>query len=703
MHFKPKSGGNPVELLAPVGGVEAFFAAMDNGADAVYCGLNEFSARAKARNFSLRDLSPLVAYAHRQRRRLYVALNTLIKEEELPRLIDILAALTGMGVDGVILQDLGVWRLARKYFPELPLHASTQMTVHNAAGVKMLERMGFTRAVLARELSLAEIADIRRQTSIELEHFVHGALCFSISGQCLFSSWLAGQSGNRGRCAQPCRRRHQLGSRQGFYFSTSDFSAIELVPDLIQAGVYSLKIEGRMKSADYVARVVAAYRKVLDAPDGGRKQAVREAEELLGQTFARQATRGFLSGVLPAGIADPDRAGTLGKRLGEVVSVRAGMLGFVCSERLHVGDRVRVQPQNDLAGSGFVVRALQVNDRAAKAGGSGDFVRIPLPSGGGFVNKGDVVYKVGGKPAFTLSADACHARLSEQGSEKTEPACGNDLAQRRSAALAALAVPTNTGAGESPTSLTVAGRDIRDLHALRDPVVARLVLPLTAENLAGFAKAARGGADRRLCWDIPPILFGQEWEEYRRGVRMLARMGCRCFRVNNLGHLPLFDGLEGVELYGGFRCYTMNSQAASAWRELGLARLTLNLEDDRNNGEALARRDLGIPLELTVYGPVTVLLSRIPMRVPRASLLRTDSGAEVRMLSDRHITELVGEQDFSLLGQRRDFARWGLAGEVLELGHCGIGTRRGQEVLAAWREDQSLPGTVAFNFERGLS
>ncbi|MFA6284795.1 MAG: peptidase U32 family protein, partial [Desulfurivibrionaceae bacterium] len=208
------------ELLAPAGSLESFFAALENGADAVYCGLKDFSARAKAKNFTLGEVEKLTAHAHHQRRSLYIALNTLIKEKELPQLVGILADLAGIGIDGLIIQDLGVWRLARNHFPQLPLHASTQLAVHNAAGVRMLEQMGFTRAVLARELSLAEIVAIRQQSTIELEHFVHGALCFSVSGQCLFSSAVSAMSGNRGRCAQPCRRSYLNREQPGYHFST---------------------------------------------------------------------------------------------------------------------------------------------------------------------------------------------------------------------------------------------------------------------------------------------------------------------------------------------------------------------------------------------------------------------------------------------------------------------------------------------------
>jgi putative protease len=305
------------ELLAPAGSLEAFFAAMDAGADAVYTGLKAFSARAKARNVTLDELSGMVNYSHERGRKVYVTLNTLVKERELPALAETLADLEGLGIDAVILQDLAVWRLARRHFPGLELHASTQMTVHNAAGVRMLERLGFTRAVLARELSLAEIAAIRRQTTLELEHFIHGALCFSFSGQCYFSSFLGGKSGNRGRCAQPCRRRYRYRNEDGYYFSTNDLSAIDLLPELAEAGVVSFKIEGRMKSAEYVASVVGAYRRVLDAPPETRRDAVKAGKELLKLSFGRLPTRGFLPGGVPTDIAIPSLTGATGRFLGE--------------------------------------------------------------------------------------------------------------------------------------------------------------------------------------------------------------------------------------------------------------------------------------------------------------------------------------------------------------------------------------------------
>lgn len=195
-----------MELLAPAGTVETFFAALENGADAVYLGLKAFSARAYAANFTLAQVSSLAQVSRQRGCKLYVALNALVKEEERPELMETLGALQEIGPDALIIQDLGVYYLVRQHYPALPVHASTLLTIHNSLGVAQAAAMGFKRVVLARELTLSELAAIRRQTRLELEVFIHGALCYSFSGLCLFSSYLGGRAATRGRCTQPCRR-----------------------------------------------------------------------------------------------------------------------------------------------------------------------------------------------------------------------------------------------------------------------------------------------------------------------------------------------------------------------------------------------------------------------------------------------------------------------------------------------------------------
>jgi collagenase-like PrtC family protease len=400
-HVKP-------ELLAPAGSLESFFAALEKGADAVYAGLQDFSARARAKNFTLAQMERMLAHAHGQNRKIYITLNTLVKEKELPQLVDTLAALAGMRVDGVILQDLAVARIIRNHFPSIPLHASTQMTIHNTPGVKMLEQLGFQRAVLARELAVDEIAAIAASSPVEIECFVHGALCFSISGQCFFSSLLGGHSGNRGRCAQPCRRLYNHRGKEGHYFSTSDLSAIDMIPDLVKAGVKSLKIEGRMKSAEYVASVVEAYRTVLDAPEKAHKEALTAAKGILKYSFGRTPTKGFLASQQPDDIANPWQKGGTGRFIGQIKSIKGKSLIFETRDALHVGDRLRAQPKSDMAGQAWTVRELVFNRKKCMEAPAGSIVEVETPFS---FSVGDSIYKVSSKEAYTLSDNACLRRL----------------------------------------------------------------------------------------------------------------------------------------------------------------------------------------------------------------------------------------------------------------------------------------------------
>ena len=263
-----------IELLAPAGSLAALKAAVENGADAVYIGGPMFSARQKAENFTYEQMKAGIQYAHQRGCKVHVALNTIVSNEEIGALVEYGYQLAELGVDAVIVQDLGVAHLLQETLPQLPLHASTQMAIHNVPGVQYLEEHGFERVVLARETSLDAIRQIKAETDIELEVFVHGALCVAYSGQCLLSSMIGGRSGNRGLCAQPCRMQYQLMDESGkeyqsvdgqYLLSTRDLNMIHHLPDLIQAGVTSLKIEGRMKRPEYVATVVRQYRDAIDA------------------------------------------------------------------------------------------------------------------------------------------------------------------------------------------------------------------------------------------------------------------------------------------------------------------------------------------------------------------------------------------------------------------------------------------------------
>ena len=250
---------NTTELLSPSGSFECAIAAFKYGADAIYLGLNNFSARADAINFTENELEKITSIAHSNNKKVYVAINTVIQNKEIPELIEKLSLIEKLKVDGVILQDFALVNLIKNYFPKIPMHASTQMAVHNLEGAKILKDMGFKRVVLARELSFNEIENITKNCGIETEVFIHGALCYSYSGLCLYSSFERGESANRGKCTYPCRKLYN-----GHHpFAMKDLSLNEYILKLEKIGVASLKIEGRKKTALYVAATTDYYRKIL--------------------------------------------------------------------------------------------------------------------------------------------------------------------------------------------------------------------------------------------------------------------------------------------------------------------------------------------------------------------------------------------------------------------------------------------------------
>jgi putative protease len=260
---------NKLELLSPVGDFECLKAAVQNGADTVYLGASSFNARARATNFDEEGLKNAIKYAKLRNVKVNLTLNTLLKDNELPSAISLAVFAYNCGIDAIIVQDLGLASFLHKNYPEIVLHASTQMTVHNLEGVKQLENLGYSRVVLSRELSISEIQNIRKNTNIELEVFVHGALCISYSGQCLFSSMVGNRSGNRGMCAQPCRLPYELYEEdklldKGFLLSPRDQMSMDYLPTLVRIGIDCFKIEGRLKSPEYVATVTKIYRKYID-------------------------------------------------------------------------------------------------------------------------------------------------------------------------------------------------------------------------------------------------------------------------------------------------------------------------------------------------------------------------------------------------------------------------------------------------------
>ncbi|MCQ4924807.1 DUF3656 domain-containing protein [Tissierella carlieri] len=335
---------NNIELLAPVGSMESLYAAIQNGANAVYLGGKLFNARQYASNFDFDELKEAVDYAHLRDVKVYITANILVDNSEMENVIDYIKFLYEIDVDGIIVQDLGLANLIREFFPSLDVHGSTQMTINNLPGAEFVYDMGFTRVVLARETPIDEIKYIHNNTPIELEAFIHGALCVCYSGQCLMSSLIGGRSGNRGKCAQPCRMPSSLTDKNGdtirdwnkkHILSPRDLNTLENLEEIIESGIISLKIEGRMKRPEYVATVVKNYRKALDE---GTKNLKPEDKKDVEQIFNRGFTKGLTFGDFGRDFITIERPDNRGILVGKVTRADKYNVFILLEEDVNEGD-----------------------------------------------------------------------------------------------------------------------------------------------------------------------------------------------------------------------------------------------------------------------------------------------------------------------------------------------------------------------------
>ena len=381
-----------MELLAPAGGPACALAAFDAGADAIYAGLSRFNARERGENFTPESMRQIVDYARRNGRKVYLTLNTLVKERELAQVAELLAAISEIAPDALLVQDLGVLRMIREYFPNLEIHASTQMGFHNSAGLAFAASLGVKRVVMERQVTLEELAAMRVPEGLELECFIHGALCCSLSGSCFFSSWLGGMSGNRGKCKQPCRRRYFSSRGNGFFFSPRDLCGIDLLDEMRRIGVRSLKIEGRLRQPDYVSNTVRAYRMLLDTPVERRSEVLGEARNLLSKGCGRHWSDGFYRKDGFSTLIRHDGAGAAGVRCGTVEALNERGFFFTAAKRIFIGDRLRVQPPDGGDGPALTLTKFTADDEPARRALPGMRVFVycdkPVPVRG-------TVYKIG--------------------------------------------------------------------------------------------------------------------------------------------------------------------------------------------------------------------------------------------------------------------------------------------------------------------
>ena len=368
-----------IELLAPAGSPASLRAAVEAGADSVYMGAI-WNARLRARNFSQPELASAIKYCRNSNVLAYIALNTLIFEQEMPLVADYVRFLYEHGADALIVQDLGVARMAREIAPDLPLHASTQLSVHNSKTAKLYRELGFSRLILARELSLGQAGKIRKNSGADVEMFCHGALCYSYSGKCFFSLLQTGRSANRGACAQMCRfpwKLYRNGKyvKSGYLTSTKDLNTLSLMPEIAAAGISCVKIEGRLKDAAYVRAVVSAYRKAID---GG------EATDLSKLT-SRSYTQGYLSGAARTGkLTNPSAPSFSGTLVGKVVRADRDGARVKLASALKAGDSIRA------SSSGKIIEVFRIYRHGKEVESADDECTLRIKT----IRQGDTLYKV---------------------------------------------------------------------------------------------------------------------------------------------------------------------------------------------------------------------------------------------------------------------------------------------------------------------
>ena len=626
---------NKPEILAPVGGKEQLLAAVRCGADAVYFGLQNFNARRNADNFAGDDLRRTIEYCHEREVRVFITINTIIKDRELSDMKKAVDTACSAGADGLIVQDLAVWAYARERWPQVPLVASTQMAVHNAEGTMLLKEMGFARAVLARELTLDEIRDIYEQTGMSLESFVHGAHCMSVSGLCYLSSMIGGRSGNRGLCAQPCRLDCQLCGRD-HALSLKDLSYITHIKELTDAGVRSLKIEGRMKRPEYVAASVLACRAAIN---GGEPDL-----ETLRSVFSRS---GFSDGYL-TGKRDVNM---FGYRTKDDVTAAADVLeGLAKSYEkepqiipvdmyLYVkeGEASRLTVRCSMqkkAGHGALsaevcgavpqtAKTLPVTEEYArrslgKTGGTPYYLReLKLFSDDGLMLPASALNELRRTALEKLAA----ARVAEF-ENRNEKA--SDSIRARKAGLEILSGDHVSGSRSRQHDPEFIAR-FAHVDQIFDGCPKTVILPLKelAEGMGSRFDKAFGQVDQRLSGpavidyirsfgaekviaEIPSVVWPSHMDAVRRQLLKIRELNIKEVYVENLGSLAL-AGEFGFAAHGGMFLNILNSEALLEYSRLGLTDACLSFEMSFSD---MRKIKSCIPLGAVVYGRLPLMKFR---------------------------------------------------------------------------------------------
>ena len=721
-----------VELLAPAGNPEALEAAIAEGADAVYLGLKSFNARMRSSNFAWNQFEATVDVLHKRNKKIYVTVNTVVTEDEMERLYRFLTYLNNVGPDGIIVQDLGLIQMAHKYFPQLKLHASTQLNIASAKAANTMSRWGISRTVLARELSLEEIRDVHANTSCELEVFVHGALCVSESGLCLFSSYLGGKSANRGMCTQACRRLYTAhepeGDREGYFFSPADLQLIEYIPDLIQAGVASFKIEGRMKSAEYVGTVVSAYRYVIDNWEADKKAAVETGKRILANDFARKKTSYRFKSTRAEEVLNPDQAGGTGIYLGIIDGIKKGdvqevpykdgtrAVHYVQLKDGHYtpekGDSVRIHKKDDSGRESWKIQDIIESK-------SGAWLQLPADSG-----KGDSVYLLQTKAMTKRYPHLLPASLEKYRRQPNDealpmltleagfPTLG--VTNKAAPATAASSTPVKKSLAKKPADIFPEGlyvqvSSIADLHTILADKPVRVIINLNEDTypaLSGQQSKQQVKPlpfpKREIFISLDPFVPQEQEPILTEQLEQLTARGYTQFIVNNPAHISMLRNKKNFLVAGPY-LYTFNCWAVSWLQDNGICAYIPPAESSQANIETVFAPELRPQVLLPLFSYSVLFRMRFTLPKSYNFLYFSDKQGETfRAFSTPSASFVLSDKPFSVVDryhalQHHQFSRF-----LLDFSHTTVERRAYRFILQSLRSGTPLPDSVRFNWKEGF-
>ena len=655
------------ELLAPVGNTESFYAALNGGADAIYMGLQEFNARGRANNFTRPLLQLAVQKAHAKKVKVYITLNILVKNKEIDQLIDVLSFLNSLKVDAIIIQDWGVYFIARQFFPKLVLHASTQMGNHNSAGVNFAASKGMVRTVLARELTMPELEKIARESNAELELFVHGALCYSFSGMCLFSSYVGGQGANRGLCKQSCRRLYQDGEEQHALFSLKDNQQLDNLKRLIELEIHSLKIEGRMKSADYVYQVCKAYRMALDNP-----QQMEVAAEMLQLDTGREHTSYFLGGTIKDEITDDPSTGLL---IGQVAEVTTNTISFESSIKLDEGYRLRIRNKNEADQLYVKVEDFTLNN---------NFYQIPTDLTAQ-IKIGDNVLLV------RLKTQGFASRLGNV----------NTLPELKKQSVNKQEIKNSLMVDVKPTKpmLLVRIGSPEWIVKLRFEDYDAVILSYKKSDWESFdANATLLQVNRQnIHIELPKFISENSLEFYRNLAVRLSASGFNQFFISHLSQKMLLP--KGSKISCNENVYLLNDAAVKVLHDEQISDCIYPQENDLENLLSMKNKQGIVPL----YFYPELFYSRMPVKAQQPSKLFADEGnKKFRIAVKGGMTIVYPVIPVALFNYRNQLEQSGFNRFLIDYSGEIMTANVVKRILKKFIQKESVQPSTSFNFKLGL-